>query len=214
MTAARAGAPALQLVTDRRAVASLTLAGLVEAALAGGVTRVQVRERDLEGGPLLRLVEEILAVAARLGRGKASIVVNDRLDVALAAGAAGVHLPAAGLPLRPTRARAGPRFRIGRSVHSLAEAKAAEKEGASEILFGPIFATPSKASFGPPQGVEALRKVAEAVRIPVWAIGGITPETAVALHGLPIAGIAAIGAFASAADPAQAARDLRAALDA
>ena len=209
-----AGAPALQLVTDRHAVSGRTLAEAVEAALQGGVTRVQVRERDLPGGPLLALVEEMLALAARHGKGKVSVVVNDRLDVALAAGAAGVHLPGAGLPLKPVRAHAGARFRIGRSVHSLAEARAAEKDGATEILFGPIFETPSKASFGPPQGIEALRKVAESVRIPVWAIGGITAETAPALKGLPIAGLAAIGAFATAADPARAAADLRAALGA
>ena len=208
------GVPALQLVTDRHAVSGRTLAETVEAALTGGVTRVQVRERDLAGAALLTLVEELLALAARHGKGKVSVVVNDRLDVALAAGAAGVHLPAAGLPIKPIRAHVGARFRIGRSVHSLAEARAAEKEGASEILFGPVFETPSKAAFGPPQGVEALRKVAEAVRIPVWAIGGITPETAPALKGLPIAGIAAIGAFASAPDPARAAADLRAALGA
>ena len=207
------GAPALQLVTDRRVVPDgRTLAATVEAALVAGVTRVQVRERDLEGAALLRLVEEMLALAARQPKGKVSVVVNDRLDVALASGAAGVHLPAAGLPLKPARIQAGPRFRIGRSVHSLAEARAAEKEGASEILFGPIFETPSKAAFGPPQGIEALRKVAEAVRIPVWAIGGITPNTAAALRGLPIAGVAAIGAFMAAPDPGQAAQALRAAL--
>jgi len=207
------GAPALQLVTDRHAVAGRTLADTVEAALRGGVTRVQVRERDLEGAALLRLVEEMMVLAARQGKAKISVVVNDRLDVALAAGAAGVHLPAAGLPVKQARAHAGARFRIGRSVHSLAEARAAEKDGASEILFGPVFATPTKAAFGPPQGIEALRKVAEAVRIPVWAIGGINPETAPALRGLPIAGIAAIGAFFASADPAQAAHDLRAALE-
>lgn len=209
------GAPLLQLVTDRSSLAAgRTLAEVVEAALSGGVTRVQVRERDLEGGALLRLVEEMLALAARQGKGKVGVVVNDRLDVALAAGASGVHLPAAGLPIRPARIHAGPRFRIGRSVHSLAEARAAEKEGASEILFGPIFETPSKAAFGPPQGIDALRKVAETVRIPVWAIGGITPQTAPSLRGLPIAGVAAIGAFASAQDPAQVARDLQASLQA
>jgi thiamine-phosphate pyrophosphorylase len=97
---------------------------------------------------------------------------------------------------------------IGRSVHAVREARAAETEGADFVLFGPVFETASKAAYGPPQGVEALRRLAEAVRIPVWAIGGITSETARALRGLPIAGVGAIGAIAEAADAATAVRAL------
>jgi thiamine-phosphate pyrophosphorylase len=202
----------LMLVTDTRLLAGRTHGDVVAAALEGGVTRIQVRERTLPGGALLRLVEEILATAKARPVAKATVHVNDRLDVALAAGAAGVHLPAAGLPIKAVRQKAGPRFRIGRSVHSVAEARAAQKEGADELIFGPIFATPEKAGFGPPQGVDALRKVLDAVRIPIWAIGGINSRTAHELRGLPIAGVAAIGAYAHADDPARAARDLIAAL--
>jgi thiamine-phosphate pyrophosphorylase len=206
-------APArLMLVTDSRRLAGRSQAEVVAAAIAGGVTRVQVRERTMPGGPLLRLVEEILAAAKGRPAAKVTVHVNDRLDVALAAGAPGVHLPAAGLPIQGVRQRAGARFRIGRSVHSAAEARAAQKEGADELIFGPVFATPEKAAFGPPQGIDGLRKVLEAVRVPVWAIGGITPATAAELRGLPIAGVAAIGAFVAAEDPARAARDLFAAL--
>lgn len=204
--------PRLMLVTDAGRLSGRSQADVVAAAIAGGVTRVQVRERAMPGGPLLALVEEILATAKGRAAAKVAVHVNDRLDVALAAGAPGVHLPAAGLPIKAVRQKAGARFRIGRSVHSLAEARAAQKEGADELIFGPIFATPEKAAFGPPQGIDALRKVVDAVRVPVWAIGGITPATAVELRGLPIAGVAAIGAFATAGDPAQAARDLLAAL--
>jgi thiamine-phosphate pyrophosphorylase len=199
------------LVSDTRLLAGRSLAGVVEAAIGGGVTRIQVRERGMPGGVLTRLVEEIVGVAKRQADRKVAVLVNDRLDVALAAGATGVHLPAAGLPVKAVRQRVGTRFRIGRSVHSLAEARAAEREGADEVLFGPLFETPEKAAFGPPQGVEALKKLIDGVRIPVWAIGGITPATAPALRGVPIAGVAAIGAF-TVADPAQAARDLAAAL--
>ena len=202
----------LMLVTDAGRLAGRSQADIVAAAIAGGVTRVQVRERSMPGGPFLRLVEEILAVAKGRAAAKVAVHVNDRLDVALAARAAGVHLPAAGFPIQAVRRKVGPRFRIGRSVHSLAEAKAAQKEGADELIFGPIFATPEKAPFGPPQGIDALRKVVDAVRVPVWAIGGITASTAVELRGLPIAGVAAIGAYSLAEDPARAARDLLAAL--
>ncbi|HET8946226.1 MAG TPA: thiamine phosphate synthase [Candidatus Polarisedimenticolia bacterium] len=202
----------LMLVTDAGRLSGRSQVEIVSAAIAGGVTRLQVRERSMPGGPLLRLVEEILAAAKGRAAAKVALHVNDRLDIALAAGASGVHLPAAGLPVKLVRQKTGARFRIGRSVHSVAEARAAQKEGADEVIFGPIFATPEKAVFGPPQGIDALRKVLDAVRLPVWAIGGITPATAVELKGLPIAGVAAIGAFATADDPARAARDLLAAL--
>jgi thiamine-phosphate pyrophosphorylase len=97
-------------------------------------------------------------------------------------------------------------------VHSLAEAQRAQKEGADYVLFGPVFATPGKAAYGEPAGPDALRKVAEALRIPVWAIGGIDPSSAAGLRGMPIAGVAAITAIAGSQDPAGAVRALRAAL--
>ena len=171
---------------------------------------IQVREKDLDGGPLLRLTETILRAAA----GRAPVLVNDRLDVALAAQAAGVHLPASGLDVGAVRRQVGPTVMIGRSVHSVSSARAAENEGADFVLFGPVFETASKAAYGPPQGVEVLRRVVEAVRIPVWAIGGITSETAKALRGLPIAGVGAIGAIAEAADAATAVRALLEAISA
>jgi thiamine-phosphate pyrophosphorylase len=182
------------------------------AAARGGLDRVQVREKDLEGGPLLRLVTEITAALRGIAGSRTIVLVNDRLDVALAAKAAGVHLPSAGLPPGEVRRHAGRKFLVGRSVHSLAEAKEAVKSGADHLIAGPVFATPSKAAYGEPLGVAALEKIAHAVRVPVWAIGGITPETAPALAGLPIAGVAAIRAIAEAPDPAAAVRALRAAL--
>jgi thiamine-phosphate pyrophosphorylase len=154
----------------------------------------------------------MVAEARRLTEGRARVLVNDRLDVALAAKAGGVHLPASGLPLAGARRHARGRFLVGRSVHALAEAREAEKAGADYLVFGPIFATPGKAAYGEPQGVTALRRVVEAVRIPVWAIGGITPETVLEIRGLPIAGVAAIAAIAGAPDPAAAVRSLLAPL--
>ncbi|HKQ96669.1 MAG TPA: thiamine phosphate synthase, partial [Candidatus Polarisedimenticolia bacterium] len=104
------------------------------------------------------------------------------------------------------------KFLIGRSVHSLPEAREAAKAGADYLVVGPVFTTPSKAEFGPPLGPETLRKIAEAVRVPVWAIGGITPENAATLAGLPIAGVAAIGAIATAVDPQAAVAAMRTAI--
>jgi thiamine-phosphate pyrophosphorylase len=128
--------------------------------------------------------------------------------VALAARAEGVHLPAAGLDVAAVRRHAGRNFLIGRSVHSIPEARAAERDGADFLLFGPVFETASKKPYGPPQGVDTLLRVARDVRLPVWAIGGITTDTGRLLRGAPIAGVGCIGAIAAAPDPAAAVRAL------
>ncbi|MFQ5876586.1 MAG: thiamine phosphate synthase [Acidobacteriota bacterium] len=198
-------------VTDRRATLGRPVAEVAQAALEGGAELVQLREKDLPGGELTRCARDLVG-RARAFRGRPRVIVNDRLDVALAARAAGVHLPASGLPIHLVRPRVGRRFLIGRSVHSIAEARRAEKEGADYLFFGPVFETPGKAAFGPPQGPAALRRAAESVRIPVWAIGGIRASNLPAIAGLPIAGVAVISAVAGAADPAEAVRALRAAL--
>jgi len=192
--------PAICFVTDRTATGGRPLVAVVAAAIAAGVARVQVREKDLDGGALLRLVRDIREAVKAPGR--CQVIVNDRLDVALAARAAGVHLPAEGLPIEAVRARAGRRFLIGRSVHSLSEAQKARKEGADYLILGPIFPTPGKAAFGEPLGVATLRKVIDLVPLPIWAIGGINGSTAPGLRGIPIAGICAISAIAAADDPA------------
>ena len=209
----RRGPIGLCLVTDRTAAGGRPPGAIALAAVSGGVDLIQVREKDLPGRELLHLVREIVD-GLRAARVRARVVVNDRLDVALVAKAAGVHLPSEGLPTRGVRERSSRKLLIGRSVHSLAETRQAEKEGADYVFFGPIFETPSKAAFGPPQGVAALRRVVSSVKLPVWAIGGINCATAGELAGIPLAGIAAISAFTGAADPAAAARSLREALGA
>ena len=207
----RRGSIGLCLVTDRTASGGRMPGAIALAAVSGGVDLIQVREKDLPGRELLLLVREIVD-GLRAARAGARVIVNDRLDVALAAKAAGVHLPSEGLPTRGVRERCARKILIGRSVHSVAEARQAEKEGADYLFFGPVFETPSKAAFGPPQGVAALRKVVSSVKLPVWAIGGISGATAGELAGIPIAGIAAISAFTGAGDPAAVARSLRDAL--
>lgn len=200
--------PGILCVTDRIAAGGRPLLELVRAAIAGGADMLQLREKDLCGGELLRLAREVVAVAKEAG-GRCRVVVNDRLDVALLAKAQGLHLPAQGLPIAAARRHAPKRFLIGRSVHALAEARQADREGADYLLFGPVFATPSKAAFGAPHGPEELRKVVESVRAPVWAIGGIGRDTIGELRGIPLAGVAAISAIVGAPDPAEAIRALR-----
>jgi thiamine-phosphate pyrophosphorylase len=200
------------VVTDRRLAGERPVPEIAAAALAGGAAMIQLREKDLGGAALHALAAALVAAAKTHPR--ARILVNDRLDVAIAARAHGVHLPAAGLPIAAARAQAPARFLVGRSVHGVAEAREAAKAGADYLVCGPVFATPSKAAYGDPIGPEALRRTAEAVRVPVWAIGGITPENAATLRDLPIAGVAVIGAVMTAADPAAAVAALRAALGA
>ncbi|HVB34458.1 MAG TPA: thiamine phosphate synthase [Patescibacteria group bacterium] len=199
--------PVLCYVTDRRALgpqppagtgaAAAAAAALVEAAARAaslGVDWIQVREKDLHGGPLLKLVSDVQKRA-----GPARILVNDRLDVALAAGAGGVHLGGEGLPVAAVRASLGKRdagsFLVGKSCHSLGEARAAQTAGADYIFFGPVFATPSKLAYGAPQGIDRLAGVCRALTIPVVAIGGISPDNAAECLAAGAQGVAAIRCF-------------------
>lgn len=204
--------PGVMFVTDRQATLGRPIESIVAAAMRGGASMIQVREKDLGGADLLRLVVAVVGVARADFRDRVRVVVNDRLDVALAAKAAGVHLPVSGLPVVAARRHAGARFLIGRSVHGAAEAREAEKAGADYLVCGPVFATPSKAAYGEPLGPAVLRRVVEAAHIPVWAIGGITAGNAAGLMEMPIAGVAVITAIAAAPDPEAAVRELRAAL--
>jgi len=152
-------------------------------------------------------VELVRFAVAETRSASTKVLVNDRLDVALAAGAAGVHLGENSLSVETVtgwRHSAGRSdFRIGVSCHSLDSARAAERSGADYIFFGPVFATPSKGRFGPPQGIERLREVCAAVEIPVLAIGGVGAENARACIEAGAAGIAAIRLFQDARDSAE-----------
>ena len=169
---------------------------MIVRAAKSGATWIQIREKDLPSRALLELAR--FAVAETWAAG-ARVLVNDRLDVALAAKAAGVHLGENSVPVETVRAwhRAAGRadFLIGVSCHSLASARAAERGGADYVFFGPVFATPSKEAFGPPQGVERLREVCASVKIPVLAIGGINQDNARECMEAGAAGIAAIRLF-------------------
>jgi thiamine-phosphate pyrophosphorylase len=175
---------------------------LIQNAIACGVDAVQIREKDLNRADLLATAREAVAAASRTST---RIVVNDRLDVATAAGAAGVHLGRASLPVAEVyqwrgAGHADVHFLIGASCHSLEAALAAAHAGADYLFFGPVFATPSKASFGPPQGLERLAEICERVLVPVVAIGGIDWQNAPECLRAGATGIAAIRLFQEARD--------------
>jgi thiamine-phosphate pyrophosphorylase len=171
----------------------------IRRAAAAGIGWIQIREKDLEARSLVDLARFAVAETGAAG---ARVLVNDRLDVALAANAGGVHLGEKSLPLEKViewRRSAGRLdFLIGVSCHSLESARTAERGGADYIFFGPVFATPSKAAFGAPQGTERLREVCASVEIPVLAIGGVNLENARECMTAGAAGIAAIRLFQDA----------------
>ena len=190
----------LCLVTDRAMVAG-ALEDAVEACLAAGLRAVQLREKDLRARDLLA-VAHTLRDSTR--RHDARLFVNDRADVALAVGADGVHRAGSSLPTEVLRAISPPGALIGASVHSIADARAAEPEGADFLFFGPVYDTASKRRYGPPQGVAVLERVASAVRLPVFAIGGVTPVRVGELVRAGATGVAVIGAILGAAGPGDA----------
>jgi len=211
--------PCLCLVTDRRAAAPaarslrLELLGLqaqLDEALDAGIDLIQIRERDLDAATLVTLVTGLVRRAPAGVR----IVVNDRADVAVAAGAAGVHLRADGPPVTRARSLGPAGWLVGRSIH---DAGAAEASDADYLIFGTVFGTRSKPAGSPVAGVEALGGACARTSVPVLAIGGLTPARASVCRAAGAAGIAAIGAFLppgslpDALGPADAIRAFRAA---
>jgi len=190
----------LCLVTDRSQVTG-TLEEAVETCLGAGLKAVQLREKDLAARDLLSMARVLRDSTRRHG---AKLLVNDRADVALGVGADGVQRAGTSLPVSALRAISPPGFLIGASVHSLAEARAAEPEGADFLLFGPVYDTPSKREYGPPQGLSALERVASAVPLPVFAVGGVTPARVAEVVRAGASGVAVIAAILGAARPADA----------
>ncbi len=199
----------LCLVTDRTQTRGRDLVAVVGECLVAGLPAVQVREKDLGAADLAFVCRRLLAGTRDAG---AMLVVNDRVDVALAVGADAVQRTHTSLPVDDMRAVAGRRLRIGASVHSLEDAVDAELKGADWVTFGPVFDTPSKRPYGEPQGLDRLAVVARGLRIPVIAIGGITPARVKDVRAAGARGVAAISFILSATSPADATRELLAAL--
>jgi thiamine-phosphate pyrophosphorylase len=191
--------------------ASRALVDRIAAAAHAGVDLVQIRERQLDDRTLLGLTSEAVD---RLRGTAAQVLVNGRVDIALAAGAAGVHLRGDSIQASRIRAIVPPGFVIGRSVHGEDEAAEAEEQGGCNYLtFGTVFPSTSKRASHVAAGLDALRRVASRVRLPVLAIGGVSVDRAPAIASAGAAGVAAIGLFASATDPRDTIRALAAAFD-
>ena len=200
--------PCLCLVTDRRWCTDASLEAKVARALEGGVDLVQLREKDPQRPLSSRGFLDLARLLRHLTRGKALFVVNDRVDIALACDADGVHLGEASIPVDVARRLMGKDRLVGRSVHSVEGAKAAEEEGADYLIVGTVFETPShpgKVS----EGLDLLRQAKEAVGIPFLGIGGITPSNAASVVEAGAGGVAVISAILASWDPASAATALR-----
>jgi thiamine-phosphate pyrophosphorylase len=193
------------LVTDRTQTNGRPLIDVVESALHGGLRAVQLRERDLTTRELLALAE---ALRTRTDRYGAALLINDRIDVALACGADGVHLPADSFAINEARALLGAQRVIGVSTHAPHEVAAAAAAGADFVVFGPIYDTPSKRPYGKPLGVDALAAARAAAALPLFAIGGIDAARAREVVGHGADGVAVIRAVLAADDARHAAREL------
>ena len=199
----------LYVVTDRQLTRGRPLRLVVEAALRGGARAFQLREKDLSPRELYPLALEMRQLTQTYG---ARLLINDRVDVALAVDADGVHLTTTSLPASIARRVLGPERLIGVSTHTLTEAQVAADEGADFLVFGPVFFTPSKAPYGQPVGPDALRAVRAAVKLPILAIGGIKKANLDQVLAAGANGIAVISAIISADDPMAASQDLLATL--
>jgi thiamine-phosphate pyrophosphorylase len=180
---------------DRRAA----LCDAIDRACRAGVRCVQLREKALDGRELVALARDLRKVTSPTG---ARLTVNDRVDVAIAAGLDGVHCPESGFPAETARRLLGSDALIGVSCHSLVRLR--NETAAGLAFFGPVYETPSKIAYGPPLGISALREACRSAPLPVFAIGGITPQRAVECIDAGASGVAAISAVLRSSDIAAA----------
>jgi thiamine-phosphate pyrophosphorylase len=201
----------LYLILDPELVGGRLLMEVAEEAIAGGVTAVQLRDKRGSARQFLELARRLKELTSRF---HLPLIVNDRLDIALAARAEGIHLGQEDLPAAEARAIAGSGMILGVSVSCPEEAREAERSGASYVGLGSIFPTASKTDAGRPLGTDAIAAVCRAVQIPVVAIGGIGVENVAEVIARGAAGVAVISAILQAADPRRAAQELRRSIEA
>src|SRR4029077_8592186 len=195
----------LLVVTDRHQTNGRPLVPLLQQVLPAGTPAIQLRERDLSARELVTLAQEVKTVTASRG---AQLLINDRIDVALAFEGVGVHLRSNSLPVTVARQMVGTQRLLGISAHSVEEAVQAASQGADYIVLGPIYETPSKRAFGPPLGIHALEKACRLVSLPIMGIGGVTSARARERRRAGAFGAAVITAILGAADVESAAREL------
>jgi thiamine-phosphate pyrophosphorylase len=188
----------LYLITDRKLFADISaLFRAVEEALRGGVKAVQLREKDVTIRELLSMAYHLRKLTAHY---RAKLFINDRVDVAIAVDADGVHLNRNSIPVSAAKKASKGRLVVGVSTHSLGEAIDAEKEEADFITFGPVYETPSKLKYGEPVGINSLKKVCSEVSLPVFGIGGIMEERIREVMDCGCEGVAAISAILNSKD--------------
>lgn len=194
----------LYLITDRTQTRERPLVDILKSALDGGVRMVQLREKDLSGRELFNLAKELRELTSIYN---AKLLINDRVDIALAVDADGVHLGQQGMSVQDARKafssslitrHSSPTVSV--STHSLEEALQAESDGADFITFGPVYFTPSKSAYGHPVGIDKLKEVAKVVNIPIFALGGIKRESIDEVLNTGAYGVAMISAIMAAND--------------
>ena len=200
----------LHVITDAGGQDRWSHLEIAQMALAGGADVIQLREKQASTRAQIEIARAMVEACRRAG---ATLMVNDRVDVALASDAGGVHLGRDDFPVSLARELLGPDRLIGASARSIAEAETAARAGADYVGVGPAYPSGSKADTGPVLGPEGIGSIAAGVEIPVIAIGGIALETAPAILGAGVHGLAVISAVSRAEDPTAAARALREAID-
>ncbi len=195
----------LLVVTDRHQTNGRPLVPLLQQVLNAVAPAIQLRERDLSARELVTLAREVQAVTASR---RSQLLINDRIDVALALEGVGVHLRSNSLPVSVARQMLGTQRLLGISAHSVEEAVQGASQGADYIILGPIYETPSKQLFGPPLGIYTLEKACRLVRIPIIGIGGVTAARAREMRRAGAFGAAVITAILGATDVESAAREL------
>ena len=202
--------PNLYLITDRHQIAKgRQLLEVIEELLQAGVRMVQLREKDLSAAELFPLAKNLRSLTHHY---KSLLLINDRIDLAQAIGADGVHLGGHSLPVKSARNILGSNYLIGASTHSVAEVESAQNQGADFVTYGPVYFTPSKQAYGKPVGIESLQSICARSNIPVYALGGIKANNTKTMLQAGAHGVAMISALLAGSSPTQAYQQIAALL--